>query len=116
MKTQPWPKKLYLSSARAVALALFQLRLVKENFGVPSVRRHLECSKIFKHVDSIPENMAVTFADSNSKNRFPYYAQIDPGFVIIDNKEIVDRLRHRRYILKEQERDFVENLGLTYTN
>lgn len=116
MKTQPWPKKLSLSSARAVALALFQLRLVKENFGVPSVRRHLECSKIFKHVDSIPENMAVTFADSNSKNRFPYYAQIDPGFVIIDHEEINARLRHRRYILKEQERDFVENLGLTYTN
>lgn len=114
--TQPWPKKLSLSSARAVALALFQLRLVKENIGVPSVRRHLECSKIFKHVDSIPENMAVTFADSNSKNRFPYYAQIDPGFVIIEHEEIIDRLRHRRYILKEQERDFVEDLGLTYTD
>lgn len=114
MKTEPWPKKLSLSSARAVALALFQLRLVKENFGVPSERRHLECRKIFRYVDSLPENMAVTFACPESENYFPYYDQIGSDFLNLDKEDISNRLHYRRYNLQYQERKFVNSLGLIY--
>ena len=113
MKTQPWPKKLSLSGARSVALVLFQLRCIKEQCGEPYGRRHLVSRKIFKRIDTCPENMAVTFGTTSTKPSLPYFVPIDAD-TFIPEEEIDARLHFREFNIKDQEREFVNSLGLIY--
>lgn len=112
-KAQPWPKKLSLASARATALVLFQLQWIRQmcDDNVPE-ESSLVIKKIFKQEDTCPENMAVTFADSHTKEQLPICAPINSG--VWQPSISVIELSHRKNTLKNNERGFVESLGIAY--
>jgi len=111
MKTQPWPKKLSLSSARATALVLFQLQCIRRMFSSLPYNRNLVIKKIFKMVDTKPENMAVTFGDSVTKEHLPYCVPVTHN---VFPDDIDKELSFRASAIKTEERLFVESLGLEY--
>ncbi len=113
VKVKPWPEKFKLSSARCTALALFQLKMIKESgVHVNPLATSLTVKKIFKHIDTWPENLMITFADPKSKTQHPYCVPIDTQLFAIE--DIDNELAMRKYKLQALERGFVESLGLSY--
>lgn len=63
-------------------------------------------------VDTKPENMAVTFGDSVTKEHLPYCVPVDTYNISPDNFDA--ELALRASAIKSKERLFVESLGLEY--
>lgn len=109
MKSQPWPDKFSLSSARCAALALFQLQWVRNQCESIPDKRKLVIKRIFKDMDSSPANMIVTFTDSYTKQDLPFFGH---NYVFSEDRNGV--LTYRHLCLENEERLFIENLGLSY--
>lgn len=57
--------------------------------------------------------MAVTFGTTSTKPSLPYFVPIDAD-TFIPEEEIDARLHFREFNIKDQEREFVNSLGLIY--
>lgn len=111
-QAQPWPRKLSLASARATALVLFQLRAIRKQCGGAPDSSTLVIKKIFKRVDTYPENIGVTFADNNTRKLLPICVPVNTDSQL--PYEIEEELAMRRSVLRDKERAFVESLGIRY--
>lgn len=112
MKAQPWPEKFSLSSARCAALALFQLRWVRNQFGPIPDKRKLVIKRIFKEMDSQPSNMMVTFMNALTRQTLPFFGQDYTTDIPTDDRESM--LAFRTLRLKSEERIFIESLGFSH--
>lgn len=99
LSAMPWPKSLVLSSARAAALTLFELKTLIESDDKRAEPHKLSVHKIDKDQSNKPENMAVGFAGS-ILYAFP-----------MENSD----MEARKNRIQTAESNFVKSLGLRYT-
>lgn len=110
MRTLPWPRRQKLSNVRCIALVLFQLDHLRRKTNISPYGNRLVTKKYFKTVDTIPENMIVSYST------LPITPHLSDLFFTPDvfMGSTHDLLASRKHKLQEAERYFVESLGLEY--
>lgn len=114
-RTMPWPRTLILSSARCVALVLFQLQHQRARMAFTTGAKKLVSFKIFRNKDTSPENMIVSFSDmENNFSKVSIQRDPDLYFIPPSNDDDTKYLHERKILLQLHEKSFVERLGIEY--
>ena len=125
-RTLPFPKIISLSAVRSKALILFELQILRERSKKKPIIYGLILDKLDSKLESSPENIIPTyeikksrsfnsnFMSSSCSNEASYnYVHLIPS----DNQyeDIKDCLEKRKVLLIQEERNFVERLGMEYS-